>query len=77
MNYILIPILIVAMVMAVISLIRGIVAFLNATRDDLMAPHDGQPTANQLTQNKMMTQRIFYQAGAIVVVAILLFATHK
>ena len=76
MNYILIPVLIVLMGMVIYSLVRGIMAFLNATRDDLKIPDNGMATPNQLLQNKMMFARIKYQALAIVVVMILLAATR-
>ena len=76
MNYILIPALIVLMGMVIYSLVRGIVAFLNSTRDDLNQPETGGATPNQLLQNKMMFARIKYQALAIGVVLIL-FAIAK
>jgi hypothetical protein len=71
MTYILVPLLIVFMALAVISLVRGIAAFLKATRDDLETPGDGA-TPSQLKQNRMMFNRIKFQALAILVVAILL-----
>ncbi|MFT4025706.1 MAG: hypothetical protein QM676_02720 [Novosphingobium sp.] len=71
MKYILIPIIVVLVVMVVVSLVKGIVAFLNATKADL-EQQDSGPSANQLLQNKMMFNRIKYQALAVVVVAILL-----
>lgn len=74
MNYILIPLLVVLVVMVVVSLVRGIVAFLNTTKRDL-EQGDTQGTGAtemQLLQNKMMFARIKYQALAIGVVAILL-----
>ena len=60
------------MVMVVVSLVRGIIAFLQT--------HQARPRERrrpgrremQLKQNKMMFARIKYQALAIVVVAILL-----
>lgn len=71
MNYILVPIIIVLMVLVVVSLVRGIVAFLQSTKMDLES--DGaRATENQLMQNKMMTARIKYQALAILVVGVLL-----
>lgn len=72
MNYILIPVLIVLMGLVIYSLVRGIIAFLNSTRDDLNYPETTGATPNQLLQNKMMFARIKYQALAIVVVMILL-----
>lgn len=73
MTYILVPIIVVLVIMVVVSLVRGIVAFINSTRDDLeRAPGTTGPTANQLLQNKMMFNRIKYQAAAVVVCALLL-----
>ncbi len=76
MKYILIPVLAVLMGMVIYSLVRGIVAFLNSTRDDLNQPETGGATPNQMLQNKMMFARIKYQALAIGVVLIL-FAIAK
>jgi hypothetical protein len=73
MSYILVPIIIVLMVMVVVSLVRGIVAFINGTRDDLNRdPSMTGATPNQLLQNKMMFNRIKYQAAAVLVCALLL-----
>lgn len=72
MEYILIPVIIVLVAMVVISLVRGIVAFLNSTKEDLDRDPNAGPSENQLQQNKMMFARIKYQALAIVVVVILL-----
>lgn len=71
MNYILIPIIIVLVVMVVVTLVRGIIAFLQSTKLDLESDGTG-PSQMQLRQNKMMFARIKYQALAVVVVAILL-----
>lgn len=73
MSTVLVPVIIVLMILVVISLVRGIVAFLNSTRDDLNRdPAATGPSPNQLLQNKMMFNRIKYQAAAIVVCALLL-----
>ena len=72
MKYILIPALIILMVMVVVSLVRGIKAFMDGTRADLYAGPGTGATPNQVQQNKMMIARIKYQALAIVVVAVLL-----
>ncbi|MCX7284829.1 MAG: HIG1 domain-containing protein [Novosphingobium sp.] len=72
MKYVLIPLIIIFVALTVVSLVRGIVAFLNSTKEDLNRdPSDGA-TANQLLQNKMMFNRIKYQGLAVVTVAILL-----
>jgi hypothetical protein len=76
MNYVLIPALLVLMVMVVISLVKGIVAFMQSTREDLERGESAGPSEMQLRQNKMMYARILYQGIAIVVVAILLFASR-
>lgn len=72
MNYILIPLLIVLVAMVVISLVRGIAAFLKTTREDLERDPGSGATEMQLRQNKMMFARIKFQALAVLVVAILL-----
>ncbi|MBT2135582.1 HIG1 domain-containing protein [Croceibacterium sp. LX-88] len=76
MNTVLIVFLILAMIWVVISLVRGIVAFLQSTKLDL--ENDGDRVKEmQLRQNKMMFARIKYQALAIVVVVILLMVNSK
>jgi Hypoxia induced protein conserved region len=72
MKYILIPVVIVLLVMVVISLVRGIMAFMHSTKLDLESDGSTGATEMQLKQNKMMFARIKYQALAVVVVAILL-----
>lgn len=73
MNTILVIILIVAVVWVVVSLVRGIVAFLQSTKLDLENPDEADRARQmQLRQNQMMFARIKYQALAVVVVAILL-----
>ena len=72
MNYILIPLIVVLVIMVVVSLVRGIVAFLNTTKADLDRDPTAGPTEMQLMQNKMMFARIKYQALAVIVVAVLL-----
>ena len=58
-------------IMVVVSLVRGIIAFLKTSKDDLATPGGGA-TPMQLQQNKMMFARIKYQAAAILVVALLM-----
>ena len=76
MNYILIPIIVVLMVMVVVSLVRGIIAFMQSTKLDLERDEGAGATEMQLRQNKMMFARIKYQALAIVVVALLILASR-
>lgn len=58
-------------IMVVVSLVRGIVAFLQTTKADL---EDGgeHATEMQMRQNAAMFARIKYQALAIVAVGVLL-----
>lgn len=72
MNYILIPIIVLLMIMVVVSLVRGIAAFIQSTKLDLERDEGTGATEMQLKQNKMMFARIKYQAAAIVVVALLI-----
>jgi len=71
MNTLLVIVIVVLAVMVVVSLVRGIIAFLQSTKLDLENDAD-RATEMQLRQNKMMFARIKYQALAIVVVALLL-----
>ena len=71
MNTLLIIILVVLMGLVVVSLVRGIVAFLQSHKADIDAGSERQHEMQKL-QNKMMFNRIKYQALAIVVVAVLL-----
>ena len=73
MNWILALVLVVLVIFVVISLVRGIVAFLQTTKTDL----ENQDNADyvqqmHLKQNKAMFARVKYQALAIVVVFVLL-----
>jgi uncharacterized membrane protein SpoIIM required for sporulation len=73
MNTLLVIVLIVAVVFVVVSLVRGIIAFLQSTKLDLENPDEAERArAMQLKQNRMMFARIKYQALAVVIVAILL-----
>ena len=72
MEYILIPALVILCIMVLVSLIRGVVAFLKTTKIDLESGEGETATDMQLAQNKAMFARIKYQALAIVVVAIIL-----
>ena len=71
MNYFLIAVIAVLAIMVVVSLVRGIVAFLQTTKIDL---ESGGENSQELMerQNRAMISRIKYQALAIVVVAVLL-----
>ena len=71
MNVLLIILIVGLSLMVVVSLVRGVVAFLQTTKVDL--ENGGVNSAElQMRQNKAMMSRIKYQALAIVVVAVLL-----
>lgn len=77
MNTFLVIVLVVLMALVVISLVRGIVAFMKSTKMDLERGDDQVGASDmQLMQNKMMFARIKYQALAVLVVAILLAASR-
>ena len=76
MTTFLILLLVLLMGLALFSLIRGVVAFLKTTKIDLETGQGETATDMQLLQNKMMFNRIKYQALAVVVVVILLAATR-
>ncbi|KQN04447.1 hypothetical protein ASE85_05245 [Sphingobium sp. Leaf26] len=73
MNTILVIALILAMIATLVALIRGIVAFLQTTKEELNLP-EGVVRPSSLKQNKMMLNRILFQAAAIIIVAILLMS---
>lgn len=76
MIYVLVPVILVLVALTVITLVRGAAAFLQSTRDDMDRPEGSGPSAMQLKQNSLMFRRIIYQAAAIFVVAILMFAAR-
>jgi hypothetical protein len=71
MTTFLVIVLVVLMIMVVVSLVRGIIAFLQSHKADIESGSQRQQEM-QLMQNKMMFNRIKYQALAIVVVAIIM-----
>ncbi len=71
MNTFLTILLAIFAVMVVVSLVRGVIAFLQTTKVDLEKGGENSQ-ALQNRQNQAMFARIKYQAAAIVVVVILL-----
>ena len=71
MNTLLVIVIVGLAIMVVVSLVRGIVAFMQSTKLDLESGGE-RIHEMQLRQNKMMFARIKYQALAIVVVAVVL-----
>lgn len=75
MYYVLVPVLVILCIMVVVSLVRGVIAFLQTTKIDLESGEGETVTEMQMMQNKAMFSRIKYQAAAIAVVAVIgLFA---
>ncbi len=74
MTYFLGIVIVILMVMTVISLVRGIAAFMQSTREDLERPEGSGPSEMQLKQNKLMMRRIMFQAAAVLVTALLMMA---
>lgn len=75
MNTFLVLLLIAAMIATVVALIRGIVAFLRTTEAELKG--EGGPSASSIKSNKMMQFRIFFQALAVLIVVIIMFAAGR
>jgi hypothetical protein len=72
MKIIVVLVLVGLMIMVVVSLVRGIVAFLKSTKLDLEREEGSGPSEMQLVQNRMMFNRIKYQGLAVLVVALIL-----
>ena len=72
MNTVFIIILLAAMIMVVVSLVRGVVAFLKSTKVDLESGQQVDATDMQLKQNKAMMARVKWQAVAIMIIAVML-----
>lgn len=71
MNTFLVILIAIFAILVVVSLVRGIVAFLQTTKVDLETGGENSKRLME-AQNKAMFNRIKYQALAIVVVAVLL-----
>jgi hypothetical protein len=74
-KWMLVPIIVVLMGFVVVSLVRGVVTFLRASREEIDRGGDG-PSPNQLRQNQLMFARVKYQGLAVLVVIILLAASR-
>lgn len=72
MNTFLVIVIVILAALVVVSLVRGIVAFLKTTKLDLESGETTHSTEMQLRQNQAMFARIKWQAAAVAVVAILL-----
>lgn len=75
MQTFLVLLLVAAMIATVVALVRGVVSFLQTASADVRNG-DG-PSASQLKSNRMMQQRILFQAIAVMIVVVLLFAAGR
>ena len=74
-NTFLILLLVAAMIATVVALVRGVVAFLKITEEDLKGDGVG-PSASSVKQNKAMMHRVIFQAVAILIVVVLLASSR-
>ncbi|MBI0475714.1 twin transmembrane helix small protein [Sphingomonas sp. MA1305] len=75
MNTFLAILLVAAMIATLVALVRGIIAFLQESTDQV---RNGEgPSAASLKSNKMMQMRIFFQALAIMIVVLILFLAGR
>ena len=76
MQTLLIILIVLAAVAALVSLIRGIISFLQTTEAELKSGAAG-PSVSSLKQNKMMFARVGFQAAAVLLcVALLALSRH-
>ncbi len=71
MTYFLAAVLVVLCILVVVSLVRGVIAFLKTTKIDLESGEGETVTEMKMMQNKAMFARIKYQFAAVVVVGII------
>lgn len=75
MNTFLVILLVAAMIATLVALVRGIVTFLQESSERVKSGEG--PTTAQLKSNRMMQQRVFFQALAILIVVVILFAAGR
>ena len=75
MNTFLVILLIAAMLATVVALVRGVIAFLQESHAQVKSGEG--PSSASLKSNRMMQQRIFFQALAILIVVVILFAAGR
>lgn len=69
MNTFLVLLLVAAMLATVVALVRGIITFLQAAGAEARGD---APSALALKSNRMMQQRIMFQAAAVLIAALLM-----
>ena len=75
MQTVLVILLVAAMIATVVALVRGIVAFLQEGSAQVRSGEG--PSAAALKSNRMMQSRILFQAIAILLVVLILFAAGR
>lgn len=76
MNIFLIILAIGLILATAVALVRGIIAFLRTTEEELRSGGVG-PSPNQLMQNKMMKNRIIFQGLAVLVLAVIVLMARN
>ena len=71
MNTFLVILLIAAMIATVVALLRGVVNFMRNADAEMRGTG---PTEASIRSNKLMQARIFFQAIAVIIVVLILFA---
>ncbi len=61
---------------ALVALVRGIVAFLRTTDEELRRDPQAGPSESSLRQNRMMWRRIQFQALAVIGAVLLMLLAH-
>lgn len=75
MSTLLVILIVLAAIATLVALIRGIIAFLKTTEEELKSGGKG-PSASGIKQNKMMMARIGFQALAIILVMLFLLVSR-
>jgi len=75
MNTFLTLLLIAAMIATVVALVRGVIAFLQESTAQVKKGEG--PSQASLKSNRMMQQRVFFQALTILIVVVILFAAGR
>lgn len=74
MNVFLVILFVIIAAMVVLALVRGLIAFLQMTKEDLENP--GITKSHQM-QNKMMFARVKYQAIAVGILVVLMLVAKS
>jgi hypothetical protein len=73
-NIFLVLLLVAAMIATVVVLVRGVVNFMRNADAEVRG---GTPSAASIRSNKLMQARIFFQALAVIIVVLILFAAGR